>query len=103
MGFAYDIDKVMKLVRPIPRFTSYPTAVEWGDLDSQDYYSYLKKLDESDLETSFYIHIPFCKTMCLYCACPVVLNRRQENEDKYVEYLKKEIRLVRSKFSKKIK
>ncbi len=44
--------------------------------------------------TSLYFHIPFCKTMCLYCACSVVLNRKPEKEKTYVDYLLREIDLV---------
>ncbi|MDB6081807.1 MAG: hemN [Chlamydiia bacterium] len=85
------IEELLQLNKPIPRYTSYPTAPEWTDFSSASYESALKNLSEP---LSLYVHIPFCKTMCLYCACSVVLNRRPENEEKYVSYLLKEIELV---------
>jgi len=96
-----DLELLLKLNKPIPRYTSYPTAPEWGELSDKIYEEKLKKLDEKPI--SLYFHIPFCKTMCLYCACSVVLNRKPENEERYVEYLLREIDLVREKIGKRIK
>ncbi|MCC5831540.1 MAG: oxygen-independent coproporphyrinogen III oxidase [Chlamydiales bacterium] len=79
---------------PAPRYTSYPTAPEWGELSPDIYREKLQELP--DLPLSLYFHIPFCKTMCLYCACSVVLNRKPENEERYVDYLMHEIDLVTS-------
>lgn len=80
---------------PAPRYTSYPTAPEWGDLSSEIYMKNLQELPP-DAPLSLYFHIPFCKTMCLYCGCSVVLNRKPENEERYVDYLMREIDLVTS-------
>ena len=77
---------------PAPRYTSYPTAPEWGDLSQETYRQKLKELPDGPL--SLYFHIPFCKTMCLYCGCSVVLNRKPENEERYVDYLMQEIDMV---------
>jgi oxygen-independent coproporphyrinogen III oxidase len=78
-----------------PRYTSYPTAPEWGDLSHETYRIKLQELPSS-APLSLYFHIPFCKTMCLYCGCSVVLNRKSENEEQYVDYLMREIDLVAS-------
>lgn len=76
---------------PAPRYTSYPTAPEWKDLSSE---LYREKLEKISGPLSVYVHIPFCKSMCLYCGCSVVLNRKEENEERYVAYLMREIELI---------
>ncbi len=89
----YTLD-LSKFNRPAPRYTSYPTAPEWSDLSPAVYREKLLALTDSPL--SLYFHIPFCKSMCLYCGCSVVLNRKAENEERYVDYLMQEIDLVTS-------
>ena len=91
--------KAVKFNQPAPRYTSYPTAPEWGDLTPETYRKKLLELGEGPL--SLYFHIPFCKTMCLYCGCSVVLNRKPENEEQYVDYLMREIELVTELIGKK--
>lgn len=93
-----DLD-LRKFNFPAPRYTSYPTAPEWGNLTPETYRE--KLLSLNDVPLSVYFHIPFCKTMCLYCACSVVLNRNPENETRYVDYLMREIDLVTSLIGKK--
>lgn len=80
-----------------PRYTSYPTAHYWENLSHLSYQENLIKVTEEPL--SLYVHIPFCKTMCLFCGCSVILNRRPENEEIYTNYLIKEIELVSSYLS----
>lgn len=91
---AIDSTLLLKLNKPAPRYTSYPTAPEWGPLPAETYSEKLQALQTAQLPLSLYFHIPFCKTMCLYCGCSVVLNRKPENEELYVDYLCKEIDLV---------
>jgi len=86
------------LNQPIPRYTSYPTAPTWGAFSQQEY---TRALESATGSLSLYFHIPFCRTMCLYCGCSVVLNRKPENEERYVRYLKREIELVASKLATK--
>lgn len=91
---AIDPALLLKLNKPAPRYTSYPTAPEWGPLSARTYTHKLQALKATQLPLSLYFHVPFCKTMCLYCGCSVVLNRKSENEELYVDYLCKEIDLV---------
>lgn len=86
-----NLDLLLALDKPLPRYTSYPTAPEWQALDSDQYREQLKGQSG---DVSLYFHVPFCQTMCLFCGCSVVLNRRPENEERYVNYLLKEIDLV---------
>ncbi len=95
-----DVATLLRFDKPVPRYTSYPTAPEWHDLDPQAYAIQLEHLNTEARSLSLYFHIPFCKTMCLFCGCSVILNRRPENEQRYVTYLEKEIDLVSSKLRK---
>lgn len=89
-----DVPLLMKWNKAIPRYTSYPTAPQWKPLDSSCYGKHLETLAETQDPLSLYFHIPFCRSMCLYCGCSVILNRRSENEEIYVDYLIREIDLV---------
>ncbi len=86
-----NIDLLLSLDKPVPRYTSYPTAPEWGPITPSLYLDSLAKVDKS---VALYLHIPFCKSMCLFCGCSVILNRKEENEERYVDYLIKEMKLA---------
>lgn len=82
-----------RLDKPAPRYTSYPTAPYWEKLSPP---SYIAALSQAQTPLSLYFHLPFCRKMCLFCGCSVILNRKPENEERYVSYLCKEIDLVAS-------
>ncbi len=72
-----------------PRYTSYPTAVQFsGDFTEQRYRQFARlSNEESDPRPlSLYLHIPFCSTLCFYCACNKVVTK---NVDKGVDYLER--------------
>lgn len=98
-----DLELLRSLSRPLPRYTSYPTAPAWGGMELANYEERLSLVSKADVPLSIYVHIPFCHSMCLYCACSVVLNRKPENEERYVENLCKEIDLVTHRLGKKKK
>lgn len=76
---------------PVPRYTSYPTALEFGQLaDSALLDSYRKC--EPGRAVSVYIHLPFCENLCLYCGCNVLLSRKVEVLDEYMPLLLAEIK-----------
>ena len=57
------------LDRRLPRYTSYPTAVEFHrDVNQATYAHWLESLPAQG-EVSLYLHVPFCAELCLYCAC----------------------------------
>lgn len=77
-----------------PRYTSYPTALEFTeDYQNKDYLTCLKTLPE-DKSLSLYIHIPFCQNICYYCACNKIITKDRSKAEKYVDYLIKEIIMV---------
>jgi len=73
-----------------PRYTSYPTALEFHDKFKHE--DLLQAIEESpNRELSLYVHIPFCHSLCYYCGCNKVITRHREKADVYLEYLAKEI------------
>lgn len=73
-----------------PRYTSYPTALEFEDSFTEDQLLTSIKNSKSD-KLSLYIHIPFCAKLCYYCGCNKVITRHQHKADQYIEYLAAEI------------
>lgn len=78
----------------VPRYTSYPTAPAFSaGVGSADYRAWLAALP-AGAEMSVYVHIPFCRAMCLYCGCHTTVSARQEPIDRYLKALETEIDLV---------
>jgi len=81
--------------RPGPRYTSYPTAVEFTDAVGPDVYArHLERASQSDAPLSFYIHLPFCEERCLFCGCNVVISKNHDIAAHYLQVLYREIRDV---------
>ncbi len=77
-----------------PRYTSYPTALEFTEeYKTEDYLTCLKELPQ-EKSLSLYIHIPFCQNICYYCACNKIITKHKSKAEEYVENLIKEIRMV---------
>jgi len=89
-----DLEKFSRYSRPGPRYTSYPTALEFSD--SFKYESYIKYLENNTNKLSLYVHLPFCRSACYFCGCNVVFTSKEEKLSRYVEYLKKEIDILAS-------
>ena len=89
-------DLVRRYDRPGPRYTSYPTAVEFSDAFGPD--AYRERLAAAarrpDLPLSLYTHVPFCRSRCSFCACTVLITRNPRVSEKYLGYLLREIDLV---------
>jgi len=80
--------------RSVPRYTSYPTAPHFhAGIGPDTYTSWLGGLPRA-AALSLYLHIPFCRALCLYCGCNTKAVRRQEPVDDYVAALKAEIGIV---------
>jgi oxygen-independent coproporphyrinogen-3 oxidase len=86
-----------------PRYTSYPTAVQFTtDIGAEDYLDWVKQSNEDPIPAplSLYLHIPFCDTICYYCGCSKVITKDKSKAAHYIELLKKEIKLQGTLFAK---
>ena len=73
-----------------PRYTSYPTALEFHDQFKHDHL--VQAIEASpNRELSLYVHIPFCHSLCYYCGCNKVITRHRDKADTYLEFLAEEI------------
>ena len=89
-----DFEKFAKFSKPGPRYTSYPTALEFSDdFDSEAYKAGLARF--SHLPLSLYTHLPFCKSACYFCGCNVIYTTKEDKKQEYIRYLQKELDLIR--------
>ena len=83
-----------KYDRPVPRYTSYPTAPHFHDgVEAGVYGDWLSRLAPGT-PLSLYLHIPYCDSLCWFCGCHTKVTRRYEPLAAYVETLLREIELV---------
>lgn len=82
--------------RPGPRYTSYPTAVEFhAGFTGADYDECLAAADaRANDPLSLYAHLPFCEERCYYCGCHVVITKHRDISARYLEYIAREIDLL---------
>lgn len=84
----------------VPRYTSYPTAPNFGaGVDAVAYGGWLAELDRSE-ELSLYLHVPFCDRLCWFCDCHTKIVRRYDPVAKYLDALDLEITLVAESWAK---
>ena len=81
-----------------PRYTSYPTADRFVEAFAADDYRRVLKQRGSGLGSrlvplSLYVHIPFCESLCYYCACNKIITKHPERADEYLDYLERELDL----------
>ena len=83
-----------------PRYTSYPTAVEFSEhFDRQSYLTSAWQSSAIDRPLSLYFHIPFCSHVCYYCACNKIVTKDRSRSDQYLQSLFREIELQGELFS----
>ena len=93
LGIGQISDELLeKYNRPGPRYTSYPTAPVWkddfGPADLEESYA---RADESGSPVSLYMHLPFCESLCLFCACNVSIQKDKSVAIPYLKALGREI------------
>lgn len=84
--------------RPGPRYTSYPTAVEFHDgVRHEIYVERLARLNRAnEAPLSAYVHLPFCEHRCSFCGCNVVITPHREVASRYLQAVEQEIDLLAS-------
>jgi oxygen-independent coproporphyrinogen-3 oxidase len=84
-----------KYNRPGPRYTSYPTAPVWQDnFGPRDLEQSFDTADAARTPVSLYMHLPYCESLCLFCACTVVISKDTAVVPPYLATLKREIERV---------
>ena len=84
---------------PGPRYTSYPTADRFVEAFSQqDLRQALdlrnQGLGQKNRPLSIYVHIPFCESLCYYCACNKIITGKYERAEQYLKSLQTEVELL---------
>jgi oxygen-independent coproporphyrinogen-3 oxidase len=78
--------------RPGPRYTSYPTAPVWNDsFGPRDFEAAIDLADKNASPVSLYMHLPFCESLCLFCACNVIIQKDKSVTAPYLSLLKMEV------------
>ena len=86
----WDLALIQKYNHSGPRYTSYPTALEFNEnYTDEDFKQAAARYPNRPL--SLYVHIPFCHKLCYFCACNKVITRHKHKADIYLDYLEKEI------------
>ncbi len=93
-----DADLLSRFDRPGPRYTSYPTADRFVEaFGPEDYAAAARQrrlgLRAATSPVSLYVHVPFCASLCYYCACNKIVTRRASRGRDYLGYLGREIAL----------
>jgi oxygen-independent coproporphyrinogen-3 oxidase len=84
-----------KYNRPGPRYTSYPTAPVWKeDFGPDDLEKYYAQAEAARSPLSLYMHLPFCESLCLFCACNVSIQKDKSVTVPYLSTLQREIEHV---------
>lgn len=78
----------------VPRYTSYPTAAQFGAVEEASYRAWLREGIGAGDTLSLYLHVPFCRDLCWYCACHTRPTRSDARVRRYAEALRAEVALL---------
>ncbi len=97
----FDVDLIDRYGGEGPRYTSYPTAVQFSDRFGPE--DFLTAIDESNrlpipADLSLYVHVPFCSSPCFYCGCNRVITRSATAGDDFLATLGREMDLIAPRF-----
>jgi len=106
MKFKISETLIKKYNVPAPRYTSYPTVPFWqkSSVDQQDWLSVVKKTFDESNDTqgvSLYIHLPYCESLCTYCACNTRITKNHAVEGSYIDAILSEWKIYCDTFGRK--
>ncbi|MEE9553969.1 MAG: oxygen-independent coproporphyrinogen III oxidase [candidate division Zixibacteria bacterium] len=92
-------ERIFELVEKMdtrgPRYTSYPTVPVWkSEFPVEPYIKSLERISVESKPVAVYLHLPFCKSRCLYCGCNSCITQNTDKVRTYIDAFKKEIDLV---------
>jgi oxygen-independent coproporphyrinogen-3 oxidase len=100
-SIVFDLSLIEKYDQTGPRYTSYPTAVQFHEgFGEAEYTRIAQETNASGRPISLYFHIPFCDTVCFYCACNKVATKDRSLAGKYLQRVYKELQLQGSLFDR---
>ena len=100
-NIAFDADLIRRYDQSGPRYTSYPTAAQFhGGISDSDYRKWAANSNEDPIPRplSLYIHIPFCDTVCFYCACNKIVTGDHRRAAPYLQHVYREMELQAALF-----
>ncbi|NQV87581.1 MAG: oxygen-independent coproporphyrinogen III oxidase, partial [Woeseiaceae bacterium] len=101
MKVCFDTDLIVQYGGRGPRYTSYPTALQFNNaLTAVDYRACAIASNATGVPLSLYVHIPFCYSLCYYCGCNKIVTHNQARVDRYMEMLYREIDMQSELFDK---
>ncbi len=93
----WDQDLILKYNVTGPRYTSYPTAVQFEDCSAEDFMAHITESARQSKATaplSLYVHVPFCQHVCFYCGCNKIATKDQSRADQYLNALEEEMKTL---------
>ncbi|HCW07979.1 MAG TPA: oxygen-independent coproporphyrinogen III oxidase [Cytophagales bacterium] len=102
------MDTILSLLskydKPIPRYTSYPTVPYWQPEtidDAKWKNAVVNRLASESNELCIYIHLPYCESLCTFCACNKRITKNHSVEDKYIDTVLHEWKIYRELMTEK--
>ncbi len=97
----FDAERIRRYDTSGPRYTSYPTAVQFReDFREAEYRAAAAGSNAASAPLSLYFHLPFCDTVCYYCACNKIVTKNRSRTGSYLDRLLREIELQGSLFDR---
>ncbi len=97
----FDLDLIRRYDQSGPRYTSYPTAVEFHDgFGPAEYRAACARSNQARRPLSLYFHIPFCDTVCFYCACNKVATKDRSLAQPYLDRVYRELEMQSALFDR---